>query len=71
MWTINNKIFERAQKGTKNKVIVSVPDFEGQFLGYLQNGDKPYNALKELADESKGEIKTELRNILYDTISQC
>lgn len=68
MWTINNKILEQAQKGTNNKVVVSVPDFEGQFFGYLQNGDKPYNALKELASGSKDEIKTELKNILNNTL---
>lgn len=68
MWTINNKILEQAQKGTNNKVVVSVPDFEGQFFGYLQSGDKPYNALKELASGSKDEIKIELKNILNNTL---
>lgn len=69
MWTINNKIFEEAQNGNNNKIIVSVPDFEGQFFGYLQNGDKPYNAIKELADSKSSGIKEELKNILGDTLS--
>lgn len=38
MWTINEKIFSEAQKGKNNKVVVNIPDFEGQFFGYLQSG---------------------------------
>lgn len=69
MWTINNKILEEAQKGKSSKVIVSIPDFEGQFFGYLQKGDKPYNAIKELEDSANSDAKTELKNILHDTLS--
>lgn len=69
MWTINNRIIEEAQNGNNNKVIVNIPDFEGQFFGYLQKGDKPYNAIKELADSARSNIKTELKNILHDTLS--
>lgn len=32
MWNINSKILLEAQKGKDTKVIVSVPDFEMQFL---------------------------------------
>lgn len=35
MWTINEKIIEEARRGKNNKIIVNVPDFEGQFFGYL------------------------------------
>lgn len=37
MWSINEKIYLEAQKGKNNKVIVNIPDFEGQFFGYLGN----------------------------------
>lgn len=69
MWTINNKILEEAQKGKNSKVIVSIPDFEGQFFGYLQKGDKPYNAIKELEDSANSDAKAELKSILHDTLS--
>lgn len=69
MWTINNKILEEAQKGKDNKVIVSIPDFEGQFFDYLQKGDKPYNAIKELEGSANSAAKAELKSILDDTLS--
>lgn len=70
MWTINIKILEEAQKKEKNLVIVNIPDFEGQFFGYLQKGDKPYNAIKELMDASSSGIKTELKDILYSKLTE-
>jgi putative ATP-dependent endonuclease of the OLD family len=48
MWTINGRILAESIRHEGNKVIVNVPDFEGQYFGYLQNGDKPYNAIKEI-----------------------
>lgn len=63
MWSINEKIFEESQKGRNNKVIVNVPDFEGQFFGYLQNGDKPYNAICELKKTEKKDVLEELEKI--------
>jgi len=68
MWTINKKIIEEMQKRDNNMVIVSIPDFEGQFFGYLQKGDKPYNAIKELEDNKNASIQTELKNILHNTL---
>lgn len=52
MWTMNSKIYNesRNQKQGENIVIANMPDFEGQFFGYLQKGDKPYNAILELQD---------------------
>jgi Predicted ATP-dependent endonuclease of the OLD family len=63
MWTINEKIFLEAEKGKNNQVIVSIPDFEGQFFGYLQSGDKPYNAICELKKEENKAICEELKRI--------
>ncbi len=63
MWTINEKIFLESQKGENNKVIVNVPDFEGQFFGYLQSGDKPYNAICELKKDENKEVGEELEKI--------
>ncbi len=48
MWSINKKILEESKQREGNKVIVNIPDFEGQYFGYLQKGDKPYNAIKEI-----------------------
>ena len=64
MWTINEKIFLESEKGNNNKVIVSIPDFEKQFFGYLQSGDKPYNAITEIKKSSRKEVVEELKNIL-------
>lgn len=63
MWTINEKIIEEASRGKNNKVIVNVPDFEGQFFGYLQSGDKPYNAICELKKTEKKTVCDELEKI--------
>lgn len=67
MWTINKKIYEESkiEKGSNNMIIANMPDFEFQFFGYLQKGDKPYNAIRELNSEefkNKQEYK-ELINI--------
>ncbi len=64
MWTINEKIIEEAKKGKGNKVIVNVPDFEGQFFGYLQSGDKPYNAICELKKPEKKTVCNEIEKIV-------
>ncbi|ACL22454.1 ATP-dependent endonuclease of the OLD family-like protein [Desulfitobacterium hafniense DCB-2] len=69
MWSINNKIVDEANKKDGNLVIVNVPDFEGQFFGYLQKGDKPYNAVKELAKQEKEEVRAELNEILTNTLA--
>ena len=63
MWTINGKIIDEAKKGKNNKVIVNIPDFEGQFFGYLQSGDKPYNAICELKKPEKKNVCEELEKI--------
>lgn len=63
MWTINERIIEEAKKGKNNKVIVNIPDFEGQFFGYLQSGDKPYNAICELKRPEKKKACDELGKI--------
>lgn len=63
MWSINEKIFKEAQKGKNNKVIVNIPDFEGQFFGYLQRGDKPYNAICELQKPEKKDVLNELEKV--------
>ena len=63
MWTINERIIEEAKKGKNNKVIVNIPDFEGQFFGYLQSGDKPYNAICELKKPEKKMVCDELGKI--------
>lgn len=68
MWNINSKILLEAQKGKDTKVIVSVPDFEMQFFGYLQSGDKPFNALKELNNPTLADSKEELKSIVDDSI---
>jgi predicted ATP-dependent endonuclease of OLD family len=49
MWTINQKIFEAAEASgtTDNLIIANTPDFEFQFFGHLQKGDKPFNAIQE------------------------
>lgn len=63
MWTINEKIYSESKKGENNKVIVNIPDFEGQFFGYLQSGDKPYNAICELKKEENKDVCKELEMI--------
>lgn len=54
MWTLNEKIFSAAKSNPelKNQIIVNIPDFEGQYFGYLQKGDKPYKAILELSNKS-------------------
>jgi len=69
MWTINEKIFEEAKKGENSKVIVNIPDFEGQFFGYLQNGDKPYNAICELKKSENENVVKELERIANGKIT--
>lgn len=68
MWSINNKILDEAQKGRNTKVIVSVPDFEMQFFGHLQSGDKPYNAIQEMKNPRLVETIKELKRIVDDDI---
>lgn len=70
MWTINEKILEEAQKGKVGKVIVDVPDFEGQFFGYLQSGDKPYNAICELKKSKMKVICDELKKIANGSLDE-
>lgn len=52
MWTMNEKIFNESKisEGCNNIIIANMPDFEMQFFGYLQKGDKPYSALKKITD---------------------
>lgn len=63
MWSINEKIFEEAQKGKNNKVITNVPDFEMQFFGHLQKGDKPYTAICELRKPEMDVVLEEMEKI--------
>lgn len=63
MWTINEKIFLESERGKNNQIIVSIPDFEGQFFGYLQSGDKPYNAVCELKKVENKVVCEELKMI--------
>lgn len=70
MWTINEKIIEEANKGLNGKVIVNVPDFERQFFGYLQSGDKPYNAILELQKEERRNVRDELEKIANGSLSE-
>ena len=69
MWTINEKIIEEANKGLNGKVIVNIPDFERQFFGYLQSGDKPYNAILELQKEERRNVR-ELEKIANGSLSE-
>lgn len=69
MWSINEKIYVESQNGKDNKVVVNVPDFEGQFFGYLQSGDKPYNAICELKKDENQNIVTELKKIADGDLS--
>ena len=70
MWTINEKIIEEANKGLNGKVIVNIPDFERQFFGYLQSGDKPYNAILELQKEERRNVRDELEKIANGSLSE-
>ncbi|WP_338417157.1 TOPRIM nucleotidyl transferase/hydrolase domain-containing protein [Clostridium botulinum] len=74
MWTINEKIFKesRIEDEIDNMIIANMPDFEFQYFKYLQNGDKPYNAICELrnAEFIKTDRYTELVNILESIISR-
>ena len=70
MWTINEKIIEEANKGLNGKVIVNIPDFERQFFGYLQSGDKPYNAILELQKEERRKVRDELEKIANGSLSE-
>lgn len=64
MWTINEKIYSESKERENNKVIVNIPNFEGQFFGYLQSGDKPYNAICELKKDENKEVCAELEKIV-------
>lgn len=70
MWTINEKIIEEANKGLNGKVIVNIPDFERQFFGYLQSGDKPYNAILELQKEERRNVRDEFEKIANGSLSE-
>ena len=70
MWTINEIIIEEANKGLNGKVIVNIPDFERQFFGYLQSGDKPYNAILELQKEERRNVRDELEKIANGSLSE-
>ena len=70
MWTINEKIIEEANKGLNGKVIVNIPDFERQFFGYLQSGDRPYNAILELQKEERRNVRDELEKIANGSLSE-
>lgn len=70
MWTINEKIIEEANKGLNGKVIVNIPDFERQFFGYLQSGDKPYNAILDLQKEERRNVRDELEKIANGSLSE-
>ncbi len=70
MWTINKKILEESKKGVHAKVIVNVPDFEGQFFGYLQSGDKPYNATCELKKPEMKSVIDELDRIANGSLDE-
>ena len=70
MWTINEKIIEEANKGLNGKVIVNIPDFERQFFGYLQSGDKPYNAILELQKDERRNVRDELEKIANGSLSE-
>lgn len=70
MWTINEKIIEETNKGLNGKVIVNIPDFERQFFGYLQSGDKPYNAILELQKEERRNVRDELEKIANGSLSE-
>ena len=70
MWTINEKIIDEAKKGKNSKVIVNIPDFEGQFFGYLQAGDKPYNAICELKKSEKKNVCEELEKIVNGEVDE-
>jgi putative ATP-dependent endonuclease of OLD family len=52
IWKINETIFNESKVSDNNIVISNFPDFEGQYFGYLQKGDKPYNALIEVSTEN-------------------
>lgn len=62
-WTINESILSEAQNKTSNTVIVNIPDFEVQFFGHLQTGDKPYSAVRELQDPKNNQVQEELKSI--------
>lgn len=62
-WTINSSILSEAQKCEGNSVIVNVPDFERQYFGHLQSGDKPYAAICELRKPENKQACEELKNI--------
>ena len=70
MWTINEKIIEEANKGLNGKVIVNIPDFERQFFGYVQSGDKPYNAILELQKEERRNVRDEIEKIANGSLSE-
>lgn len=63
-WSINMRILSEAKKSVGSHVIVNVPDFEGQYFGYLRNGDKPYNAICELRKAENASVLRELDSII-------
>lgn len=67
-WTINESILSEARNKTGNTVIVNVPDFEVQFFGHLQKGDKPYSAICELQDQKNKQAQEELKSIACGTL---
>lgn len=64
------KLLMKQKKGKNNKVIVNIPDFEGQFFGYLQSGDRPYNAILELKKPERKAVCDELDKIVNGKLNE-
>jgi putative ATP-dependent endonuclease of the OLD family len=56
-WTTNEKIIEEVDKGREKglliKTFVSIPNFEGQFLGGGRGNSKPYEAWKYFKEDNE------------------
>lgn len=67
-WTLNESIRLESGKATsQTRLIASVPNFEGAYLGEEVKADKPYNVLGNLKSDSKTAITiTQLLDALID-----
>lgn len=69
-WRLNEAIREESSKSPDSvRLVASVPNFEGAYLGLEVTGDKPYNALESMkaSDDVFIRIKALLDSLLDET----
>lgn len=70
-WTINEKIIEEVNRGREKgllvKTFVSIPNFEGQFLGGVRGNSKPFEAWRYFKEDNEFTVRfINLLNYIID-----